>query len=53
MTPRSKAPPSPEEPIVLPIEFARLAQEEDPADGEEVLRWLETGEGDPWHDSSG
>jgi hypothetical protein len=52
MAPRTKAPASPEPALVLSYDEARLADELDPADGEEVLHWLETGEGDPWRESS-
>jgi hypothetical protein len=50
MGPRPK--PQPQERPVLPVAEAEGADELLPVDGEEYLRWLETGEGDPWRDSS-
>lgn len=56
--PGESAKPAPKEQLyklpdeVTPEEIAAF-DENDPVDPEAVLRWLETGEADPWRESSG
>lgn len=37
----------------LPAEELPNLEQLDDADAEDVMRWLETGEGNPWRESSG
>ena len=52
MGPRAKPQPKDEHRPVMPAEDVDGADKIAPVDGEAYLHWLETGEGDPWRDSS-